>query len=237
MDIIVLGIISLFTSLIAAVVGVGGGLMLIAILPSFLPIQAVVPIHGLTQLSSNISRAYFGFKDIQFEVVPKFLIGSVFGVGIIIFILDMISIEYIPLFIGIYILLSLWSRSFNEKIKKYESYYLIGFLQSGLSVVVGTTGPLTMTLLFKDYENKNKVVATSALLMSITHCMKVIVFIYFGFVFFDYIEIIIVMTFGVIIGSYLGTKIRDKVDGQKLLFFIRILLSLLAIRLIVSWLI
>jgi len=237
MDIIVLGIISLFTSLIAAVVGVGGGLMLIAILPSFLPIQAVVPIHGLTQLSSNISRAYFGFKDIQFEVVPKFLIGSVFGVGIIIFILDMISIEYIPLFIGIYILLSLWSKNFNEKIKQYESYYLIGFLQSGLSIVIGTTGPLTLTKLHKDYKEKNKVVATSALLMSITHCMKVIVFIYFGFVFFDYLEIIIVMSLGVIIGSYIGTKIRNKVDGQKLLFLIKIVLSLLAIKLIMGWLI
>ena len=235
MEIITLGIVSLFTSLIAAVVGVGGGLMLIAILPSFFPIQAVIPIHGLTQLSSNLSRAYFGFKDIQFEVVPKFLIGSVFGVGIIIFILDMISIEYIPLFIGIYILLSLWSKNFNEKIKQYESYYLIGFLQSGLSIVIGTTGPLTLTKLYKDYKEKNKVVATSALLMSITHCMKVIVFIYFGFIFSEYLEIIVVMILGVIIGSYIGTKIRNKVDGKKIVFLIKILLSFLAVKLIVNF--
>ena len=41
-----------------------------------------------------------------------------------------------------------------------------------------------MTLLLKDYEDKDKVVATGAALMSITHILKVFVFMYFGFVFF-----------------------------------------------------
>ena len=237
MEVIILGLISIFTSFIAGVVGLGGGLMLIAILPTFLPIQAIIPIHGFTQMFSNISRAYFGYKDIQFEVVPKFLIGSIIGVSIFALILDMISLEYIPLFIGMYILLSLWSNKFNDKIKKYENYYLVGFLQSGLSVVVGATGPLTTTLLLKDYGDKNKVVSTAALLMSISHMMKVLVFMYFGFKFSEYIDIIIVMVIGVIIGSYLGTKIRDKVDGKKLIFAIKILLSALAIKLIMSLLV
>jgi len=234
MDLITLGVISIFTSLVAGVVGLGGGLMLIAILPSFLPIHALIPIHGLTQIFSNVSRAYFGYKDIQFEVVPKFVIGSIFGVGLITLILDMISIDYIPLFIGMYILLSLWSKRFNEKIKHYENYYLVGFLQSGLSVIVGATGPLTTTLLLKDYEDKNKVVSTAALLMSITHSMKVLVFVYFGFKFSEYLDIIIVMAIGVVIGSYLGTTVRDKLDGKKLLLTIKILLSILAVKLIAS---
>ncbi|MDC0932267.1 TSUP family transporter [Arcobacteraceae bacterium] len=237
MEIITLGFLSVLTSLIAGVVGMGGGLMLIAILPSFLPIHALIPIHGFTQMFSNVSRAYFGYKHIQFEVVPKFLIGSIIGVSIIAFILDMISFEYIPLFIGFYILLSLWSKSFNESIKKYENYYLIGFLQSGLSVVVGATGPLTTTLLLKDYEDKDKVVSTAALLMSITHSMKVFVFIYFGFKFSEYIDIILVMVIGVIVGSYLGTKLRNKINGKRLVFIIKLLLSLLAIKLIIGFIV
>jgi len=235
MEIVTLGFISVFTSLVAGVVGLGGGLMLIAILPSFLPLQAVIPVHGITQMFSNISRAYFGYKNIQFEVVPKFLIGSILGVGIVAFILDMISLQYIPLFIGSYILLSLWSQKFNEKIKKYENYYLIGILQSGLSVAVGTTGPLATTLLLKEYEDKDKVVSTAALLMSITHILKVFVFIYFGFKFFQYFDIILIMVTGAVVGSYLGTKIRDKVDGTKLIFILKILLSLLSVKLIVGY--
>lgn len=125
---ILLGIITFFTSTIAGVVGLGGGMILIAILPSFLPLNALIPIHGLTQMTSNFSRAVFGYKDVQYQVLPKFILGSLLGVGIISLIIYHISLEYIPLFIGIYILLSLWSSKFNEKIKKFESYFLIGFI-------------------------------------------------------------------------------------------------------------
>ena len=229
-----LGILSFLTSTVAGVVGIGGGMMLIAILPSFLPLNALIPVHGLTQMSSNLRRTVFGYKDVQFEVIPKFLLGSAIGIGIFAGILNFISLEYVPLFIGAYILLSLWSEKFNEKIKRYESYFLAGFFQTGLSMVVGATGPLTMTLLLKDYQDKDKVVATGAALMSLTHILKVFVFMYFGFVFFDYIGIIIAMVIGAIAGSWAGTKLRDKIDGKKFILILKVLLSALAIHVIVG---
>ncbi len=232
MEELFLGFLTFFTSVVAAVVGIGGGMMLIAILPSFLATNALIPIHGLTQVSSNLSRAYFGYKDIEFSVVPKFLLGSILGIVFFAGILSLISLDYVPLFIGIYILLSLWSEKFNEKIKKYENYYIAGFFQTGLSMVVGATGPLTMTLLFKDFKNKDKVVATGALLMSITHFLKIVVFIYFGFLFFDYIGIIVCMIFGAILGSYVGTKLRNRIDGKKFAIILKIMLTFLAINLI-----
>ena len=229
-----LGIVTFFTSTIAAIVGLGGGMMLITILPSFLPINALIPVHGLTQMTSNLSRAVFGYKDVQYEVIPKFLLGSFLGIGIFASILNFISLEYVPLFIGVYILLSLWSEKFNEKIKRYESYFLAGFFQTGLSIVVGATGPLTMTLLLKDYKNKDEVVATSAALMSLSHILKVFVFMYFGFVFFDYIGIIIAMVIGAIAGSWVGTKLRNIIDGKKFTIILKVLLTALAIKVIVG---
>lgn len=231
---LLLGIITFFTSTIAGVVGLGGGMILIAVLPSFLPINALVPVHGLTQMSSNLSRAIFGYKDVKVEVIPKFLIGSLVGVSFFAGILYFISLTYVPLFIGIYILLSLWSNKFNEKIKRFENYYLIGFIQSGFSIVVGATGPLATTLLVKDYNDKDVVVATAAALMSITHMLKVFAFMIFGFVFFDYIGILTAMIIGAIVGSYAGTKLRDKIDGKKFMMVLKVLLSLMAIKLIVN---
>lgn len=227
-------LITFITSTIAGVVGIGGGMMLIAILPSFLPLNALIPVHGLTQMSSNISRAFFGYKEVQYPVIPKFLMGSLLGIALFASILSFISLEYVPLFIGVYILLSLWSEKFNEKIKRYESYFLAGFFQTGLSIVVGATGPLTMTLLLKDFKDKDKVVATGAALMSITHILKVFVFIYFGFVFFDYLGVLIFMIIGAVTGSFVGTKLRDKIDGKKFELILKLLLSLLAIKLIIS---
>ena len=229
-----LGILSFLTSTVTGVVGIGGGMMLIAILPSFLPLNALIPVHGLTQMSSNLSRAVFGYKDVQYEVIPKFLLGSAIGIGIFAGILNVISLEYVPLFIGAYILLSLWSEKFNEKIKRYESYFLAGFFQTGLSMVVGATGPLTMTLLLKDYGDKNKVVATGAALMSITHVLKVFVFMYFGFVFFDYLGVIVAMIIGAVAGSWTGTQLRDKIEGKKFVLILKVFLSVLAIHVMVK---
>lgn len=232
-DEILLGLITFFTSTVAGVIGLGGGMILIAVLPSFLPINALVPVHGLTQLSSNLSRAYFGYKDIKLEVIPKFLFGSLIGISVFAGILYFISLEYVPLFIGFYILFSLWSNKFNEKIKKYESYILIGFFQTGLSIVVGATGPIATALLIKDYNDKDTVVATAAALMSITHLLKVFAFMFFGFV-FDYLGILIAMIIGAISGSYMGTKLRDKINGKKFLIFLKIFLSILALKAILS---
>lgn len=233
-DELLLGIITFLTSTIAGVVGLGGGMLLIAILPFFLPLNALIPVHGLTQMSSNFSRAIFGYKYVKVETIPKFLLGSICGIAVIATILYFISLEYVPLFIGVYILLSLWSKKFNDKIKRYESYFLVGFLQSGLSIVVGATGPLTMTLLLKDYEDKDIVVSTGAALMSITHTLKVIVFMFFGFVFFDYLGILVAMIIGAVVGSWTGTKLRDKIDGKKFIMILKVLLTALAIKLIVG---
>ncbi len=231
---LLLGVLTFFTSTIAGVVGLGGGMILIAVLPSFLPVNALVPVHGLTQLSSNLSRAVFGYKDVKVEVIPKFLFGSLLGVGFFATILYFISLEYVPLFIGVYILLSLWNKKFNEKIKRFESYVVIGFFQSGFSIVVGATGPLATTLLVKDFNDKHTVVATAAALMSITHLLKVFAFMIFGFVFFEYIGILTTMIIGAIAGSWAGTKLRDKIDGKKFMFVLKVLLSMMAIKLIVS---
>ena len=231
---ILLALITFLTSTVAGIVGLGGGMMLIAILPSFLPLNALIPVHGLTQMSSNFSRAFFGYKDVQKEVIPKFLLGSLFGIALFASIIYFISLEYVPLFIGFYILLSLWSTKFNAKIRRYESYFLAGFFQTGLSIVVGATGPLTMTLLLKDYAHKDQVVATGAALMSITHMLKVFVFIFFGFVFMDYLSILVFMIIGAVAGSYAGTRLRNVMDGKKFLFVLKLLLSALAVKLILG---
>jgi uncharacterized membrane protein YfcA len=91
-----------------------------------------------------------------------------------------------------------------------------------------------MTLLLKDYGDKNKVVATGAALMSISHILKVFVFMYFGFVFFDYIGIIVAMIIGAVAGSWAGTQLRDVIEGKKFLLFLKILLSALSIHVMVK---
>jgi len=234
---IILGIITFMTSGMTAMIGVGGGMILIAILPSFLPTAVLIPVHGINQWASNFSRAFFSYKDVQFQIIPKFVAGSLIGVLVMSIVIYFISLDYVPLFIGGYILLSLHSDTFNKKLRKFENYFLIGFFQTGLSMVVGATGPLSMALLLKDFDDNNKVIATQAALMSLTHLFKIFTFIFFGFVFLDHIGVILSMMTGSIAGSYAGTLFRKKLDANKFKKVLKVLLTLLAIKAIVSvWL-
>lgn len=230
---ILLTLFATVTSAIAGILGFGGGMLLIAIMPSFLPAAVIIPIHGIVQLASNSSRVALSLNQVAWHLLPAFLIGSVIGLGLFASLLLNISSDYIPLAIGSYILLNLWSKPFASAMKRFESFYVIGALQTGLSLIVGATGPLTQSILLKKLHNKDQIIATGAIFMSISHLSKIIVFGFIGFQFGEYLSTLILMSIGAILGSYLGSRARKKVDNPAYIRLIKYLLSLLAFKMII----
>jgi uncharacterized membrane protein YfcA len=232
-----LTIFTIVTSAIAGIFGFGGGMLLIAIMPSFLPAAVIIPIHGVVQLASNSSRVVFSLNHVAWHLLPPFLIGSAIGLTLFTTLLFNLSSDYIPLAIGIYILLNLWSKPFSNTIKRFESFYIIGILQTGLSLIVGAAGPLTQNILLKKLHDKDQIIATGAILMSISHILKIAVFGIIGFQFSEYLLTLILMSGGAILGSYIGFKTRRKIDNKIYRLIIKYLLSLLAIKMIIMVLI
>lgn len=231
---ILLGVIALLTSMLAAVVGFGGGMLLIAILPAFLAPSVIIPVHGLVQLASNSSRMLFSLSKVRWDFLPRFLLGSIAGSIVIGYGLSTISMEYVPLAIGLYILLNLWSPRFSKAVSKYESYYLIGFLQTGLGLVVGATGPLGLSVLSKQLKCKDEVIATSSLFMTISHLAKIPVYLVVTTTLFANVSLITFMIVGAVLGSYLGTQFRFRANNDVIIKVIKVLLTLLAVRMVVS---
>ena len=218
--------------MLAAIVGFGGGMLLIAILPAFLSPNLIIPIHGLVQLASNSSRMLFSLKHVRWELLPRFLVGSVVGALMIGYGLSHISMEYVPVAIGLYILLNLWSRRFSASVSRYESYYLIGFLQTGLGLVVGATGPLSLSVLTKQLKSKDDIIATSSLFMTISHLAKIPVYLSLTESIFSDLSLIVYMVMGAILGSFLGTQLRLSTSNGYIVKIIKVLLTLLAVKMI-----
>lgn len=230
----ILGLISFFTSALAGIVGFGGGMLLIAVLPMFLHPSLIIPVHGITQLASNSSRMVFSLKYVQWALLPKFLIGSLVGVILFGVLLSNISTEYVPVAIGLYIILNLWSKRFAVFIKKYENYYLIGLLQTGLGLIVGATGPLSLTVLTKQLNSKDQIIATSSMFMTISHLAKIPVFMVIGVSLMGHVNLLICMLLGSVIGSFVGTKLRMASNNEKLILLIKILLTLMALKMLLT---
>lgn len=49
---------SFLTSLISGALGIGGGALLLTVLATLLPPAALIPVHGVIQLGSNVGRFF-----------------------------------------------------------------------------------------------------------------------------------------------------------------------------------
>ena len=56
---------SMITSFVSAAFGIGGGAILLGLLALKLPPIALLPIHGIVQIGSNMGRAIILFKYIK----------------------------------------------------------------------------------------------------------------------------------------------------------------------------
>jgi len=221
-----------FTSIVAALIGFGGGMLLLAVLPFLLPASAIIPLHGVSQLASNSSRFVFGWQHIYWPVLLPFVIGSSIGVAFTSQLLSQVPAALWPVLIGSYMLLSLWGPSFNRLATKAENFYLLGALQSGLALFVGAPGPLSTPLLIKRCANHQQVIVTAALLMTISHLLKIIIFGVHGFDYLDFGWPLAALIAGAILGSWLGTRWRADTDSARAKQLIKGLLSLLALSML-----
>lgn len=70
------------TSALTSVIGVGGGMTLLATLPNVLAPNLVIPIHGATQLISNLSRLALDWRLVAWRLIVPFLPGALIGAGL-----------------------------------------------------------------------------------------------------------------------------------------------------------
>ena len=96
------------TSFITAAAGIGGGVMLLAILATTLPPIALIPVHGLVQLGSNGNRAWMTRAHIDWSMVKFFGIGALFGAISASFVVIQLPLYLIQLCVALFILFLVW---------------------------------------------------------------------------------------------------------------------------------
>jgi len=224
--------VSFVTSAFTAVVGMGGGLMLISIMPGLVPTPAIVPVHGVVQLASNASRVAFDVRSIQWRVVGPFVVGSAIGAALGAPVLARVPTDYLPIVLGAFVLLVTWvpmqwaARDFRGK------WPVIGAVSSALALFVGAAGPLTQPVLMREELPRDRLVVTGGVLAGINHVAKIITYAVLGFVFAPYLWLMAGMIVAVTAGSWVGTRLRGRVSERVFRWILRGMLTLLALRMI-----
>lgn len=75
MEIIILIIAAFFSSTISAIIGMGGGIILLGVMAVIIPNgYMVIALHGMIQLISNSTRTYIFRNDINKEIIKDFFL-------------------------------------------------------------------------------------------------------------------------------------------------------------------
>ena len=83
MKTVILIVAAFITSSISAVLGMGGGIILLGIMALIIPEgYVVVALHGIVQLISNITRSIVFRQHIQKDIIKQYLTGAVVGLSL-----------------------------------------------------------------------------------------------------------------------------------------------------------
>ncbi len=220
---------SFSTSLISAIFGIGGGIILLVFFASFLPPLAIIPVHAVVQLASNGGRVFLLRKEIHWPIISTFILGCAFGAILGGMIVLQIPHELIKLLMGIFILWSIYGYlpKFNNK-----QIFFGSIISCSLSVIVGATGAFIAAIVNTFKLPKLNHIATVAFVMMTKHILKIGVFIVLGFSFSPYINLMIVMVLSGFLGTIIGKKIMYQINESFFRKLLNLVLSILALRII-----
>ena len=220
---------SFVTSFISATFGVGGGAIILAVLAVSLPPPALIPIHGVVQLGSNVGRVSLMLKDVVWRPALPFVTGSLLGASIGGTLAVQIPTAIVQIAVGLFILFVV-----VVKLPPIAMRYVFagGLFSSFLTMFFGATGNFIAAMVKSMQLDPLPHVATHSVMMTIQHLIKVIVFGILGFNFTSYVPIIAGMLVSGFVGTFVGKQFLVKSGNTYFKLILNAILLFVAAHLI-----
>tara|TARA_E500000081_G_scaffold145554_1_gene167555 strand:+ start:127 stop:858 length:732 start_codon:yes stop_codon:yes gene_type:complete len=232
---ILLTTLSFFTALMTSLAGAGGGTVLLAAMLQFMNPAEAIPVHGVIQFTSNLTRTWLLKKFLNWSIVLRFTALLPVGVYIGLQIFQNIDANNIKNLIGMFILLAIIFQNLkfiNKFFLPDYAYYFIGLFTGILNILVGVIAPLLAVILKQSISEKKSIVGTLGYFGLIGNLLKIIGFTLIGFSFYEYIDTFLMIIPATLIGSRVGQLLLNKISNKIFTIIFQIILIALAIRLL-----
>ena len=232
---ILLTTLSFFTALMTSLAGAGGGTVLLAAMLQFMNPAEAIPVHGVIQFTSNLTRTWLLKKFVNWSIVLRFTVLLPVGVYIGLQIFQNIDANNIKNLIGMFILLALIFQNLkfiNKFFLPDYAYYFVGLLTGILNILVGVIAPLLAVILKQSISEKKSIVGTLGYFGLIGNLLKIIGFTLIGFSFYEYIDTFLMIIPATLVGSRVGQLLLNKISNKIFTIIFQIILIGLAIRLL-----
>lgn len=227
---------ALVASIISGIVGMGGGVLLLAVMASLLEPVVVVPVHGVVQLVSNGTRAFRLLGQVDWRFFALYVPGLGLGAWMGIQLYTGGGVSWFKPVVGAFVLAFLaWDRVKPKRLIVPMWVLVPGGIGGGLlTVMVGATGPYLAAFLLRDDLERRKIVATKAAVQSVGHLAKIPAFLSIGFEYTAHLHLLVPLVACAVVGTFIGTTLLERIDERVFRVAFRLVLLLLGLRLLVG---
>jgi len=206
----------LLTSMLSGVLGMAGGMILMAVLVSMLPVAAAMVVHGAVQATSNGSRAFFLRRYIQWRLMPAYVVGSALAVAGFSAITLVPDADVVLLLVGAFPFLArLTPRLSGLDVTHPPTAVVCGTVVTSAQLLAGASGPLLDVFYLNASLNRYEIIASKAVTQTLGHLLKLV---YYGFIVSasEPVNAALLLTAmaTAVLGTRLGTRLLDRLPDE-----------------------
>lgn len=170
----------LATSIVSGILGMAGGMILMAILVSLVSVAAAMMIHGAVQATSNGSRAWFLREHIQWHILPGYVLGAAIALSAFWFLSLVPNANVILIVVGIFPWLArMLPKLGGLDISRKATSLACGVVVTTAQLFAGASGPLLDVFYLNSPLNRYQIIASKALTQTLGHLLKLL---YYGLI-------------------------------------------------------
>ncbi len=174
-------IISVFaTALLSGILGMAGGMILMAILVSTVSVSAAMMIHGAVQATANASRCWILRRHVQWRILPAYVAGA--GLALVGF--SLMNLVPDPAVVLVVVGALPWLARLLPRLNALDmnrrgTSCLCGLGVTSTQLLAGASGPLLDMFYLNSTLNRHQIVASKAITQTLGHLLKLV---YYGLI-------------------------------------------------------
>lgn len=202
---------------------------MLALMGVFLPVAALIPVHGAVQLGSNTGRAWRQRAHVDWSVAAPFIAGSLAGAAAGAAFVVQLPDHLLKLVLGIFVIAITWAGIPGFGRLGRAGLVLGSLVTAFLTMILGATGPLLSAFFARVLpDDRRALIATHAAGMTVQHFLKIVVFGFAGFAFAAWAPLIAAMIATGYLGTVYGSALLERVPEESFRRWFRIGVTLLA---------
>jgi uncharacterized membrane protein YfcA len=236
-ELAVLGAVVFVTAVLSGVLGMAGGIALLGVLLLYLPPLVAIPLHGVIQLVSNGSRVLVQRRHARFDWIAWYAL-PLLPMGLVgLRVAQELPEAWVEGAIGAVVLAATWlpkrgNGAAASARRPRTRFFALGALSGFLNMLLGAIGPLIDPFFLGLGLGRQALVGTKAACQTIGHAAKVLLFGTAGFAFAEHAPLLALGSGCAIAGTWVGSRLLDKLSEASFLWLYRTVLTGLALRLV-----